>query len=107
MPSIYRQSDIIVLPSRWPEPLSRVLIEALCFSKPLIATDSGGNQDCIRDGKNGFLVKAEVKELKEKLEKLISDSKLREKMGKESRKLFEERFESNSVIERIVSLYTH
>ena len=107
MPSIYRQSDIIVLPSRWPEPLSRVLIEALCFSKPLIATDSGGNQDCIRDGKNGFLVKAEVKELKKKLEKLLSDEGLREKMGKESRKLFEERFESNSVIERIVSLYTH
>jgi len=104
IPSIYRQSDIVVLPSRWPEPLPRVLIEALCFGKPLIATDSGGNQDCIRDGKNGFLVKDG--ELKERLEKLLSDEGLREKMSRESRKLYEERFESGKVIEEIVSLYT-
>jgi len=104
MPSIYRQSDIVVLPSRWPEPLSRVLIEALCFGKPLVATDSGGNQDCI-NGKNGFLVKPEVDELKEKLKILISDPELREKMGRESRKLYDERFESGKVIEEIMSLY--
>ena len=104
MPSIYRQSDVIVLPSRWPEPLSRVLIEALCFGKPLIATDSGGNQECIRDGKNGFLVKDG--ELKERLEKLISDQGLREKMGRESRKLYDERFESGKVIGEILSLYS-
>ncbi len=106
MPSIYRQSDIVVLPSRWPEPLSRVLIEALCFSKPLIATDSGGNRECIRNGKNGFLVKPDVEELKERLERLISDPELREKMSRESRRLYDKRFESNSVIEKIMSLYT-
>ena len=104
MPSIYRQSDIIVLPSRWPEPLSRVLKEALYFGKPLIATDSGGNPDCIKDGKNGFLVKP--RELGERLDKLISDPKLREKMGRESRKLYDDRFESGKVIEEIVNLYT-
>ncbi|MBU4406530.1 MAG: glycosyltransferase family 4 protein, partial [Candidatus Altiarchaeota archaeon] len=104
MPSIYRQSDVVVLPARWPEPLSRVLIEALCFGKPLVATDSGGNRDCIKDGKNGFLVKPG--ELGERLEKLISDPKLREKMGRESRKLYDERFESRKVIGEIVSLYT-
>ena len=105
MPSIYQQSDIIVLPSLWPEPLSRVLLEALYFGKPIVATNVGGNPECVIDGKNGFLVEPEIKEIKEKLDIPLEDSSLRERMGRESKKIFQERFKAEEVIEKILKVY--
>ncbi|MBW3000048.1 glycosyltransferase, partial [Candidatus Woesearchaeota archaeon] len=74
IPSIYLQSDIIVMPALWPEPFSRIMMEATFFGKPILATDIGGNKEGIINGKNGYLVKSE-KDLKEKLIKLIADKK--------------------------------
>ncbi len=105
MPSIYKQSDVIVLPARWPEPLPRVLIEAMYFGKPVIATKVGGNPDCIEDGRNGFLVKAEVKELRKRIEKLLSSEGLRERMGRESRRIFQERFDRDKIVDKLIKLY--
>jgi len=104
MPSVYRQSDIIALPARWPEPLPRVLLEACYFGRPIIATDVGGNADIVDDRENGFLVKTPA-ELNEKIGILVRNSKLRGRMGKRSREIFEERFSKEKVIERILDVY--
>jgi len=53
--SLYKISKMVVLPSRWPEPLSRVLLEAAYFTVPVVATKTGGNPEIIIDGLNGFL----------------------------------------------------
>jgi len=56
IPSFYELCDVIVLPSIWNEPLSRVLLEAFHFGKPVIATKTGGTPEIIRDGENGLLI---------------------------------------------------
>jgi len=56
IPSFYELCDVIVLPSIWDEPLSRVLLETFHFSKPVIATKTGGTPEIISDGENGLLV---------------------------------------------------
>ncbi len=45
LPSIFRRSHAIVLPSQWPEPFSRVAMEAAFYRRPLLASDRGGNRD--------------------------------------------------------------
>lgn len=102
--SIYEQSDIIVHPALWPEPLSRVTIETLHFGKPLIATAVGGNNDCVIDGKNGYLVKSKT-EMTKRLRELIAKPFLRSKMGYESKKLFNEKFNGKKVIGEIMKNY--
>lgn len=54
--SCLRDARAVVMPSRWPEPFSRVLLEALSIGKPVIATKAGGNPEAVIDGVNGFLV---------------------------------------------------
>ncbi len=103
--SIYQQSDIIVLPSLWPEPLSRVLLEALYFGNPIIATKVGGNLECIVEGENGFLVNPKVREIQEKLESLSKNKELREKMGKKGKELFQRKFNSEKIIKNIRKFY--
>lgn len=52
---IIAQCDWVVLPS-YREGLSRVLLEAMAMSKPIITTDAPGCKETVVDGKSGFIV---------------------------------------------------
>lgn len=55
--NIINKADCIVLPSFYNEGLSRVLMEGLAMSKPIITTDMPGCKETVEDGINGFLCK--------------------------------------------------
>lgn len=50
-------ADCLVLPSYYREGVPRSLLEAAAMGTPLIACDSVGTREPVRDGKNGFLCK--------------------------------------------------
>jgi glycosyltransferase involved in cell wall biosynthesis len=49
------QSDLMVLPSLWPEPLALVGLEAARHRLPVAAFDVGGISDWLTSGENGYL----------------------------------------------------
>jgi len=62
-------------------------LEALATGCPLITTDSHGNRDFCFDGKNCLMVEQDDAEgLKNAIERLLKDKKLREKLSKEGLK---------------------
>jgi glycosyltransferase involved in cell wall biosynthesis len=105
IPYIYKKSDVIALITKWPEPFSRVLLEATYYGKPIIATKTGGNPDAIINDKNGFLVNKNINEISEKIEYLINNKKKRESMGKESKKIYNEKFNKDKTINNIIEFY--
>jgi len=52
---LFAQSDLLVLPSLWPEPLALVGLEAARHRLPVAAFDVGGISDWLTSGENGFL----------------------------------------------------
>jgi glycogen(starch) synthase len=50
------RATAIVFPSLWPEPLSRVLLEALALGVPVAAMDTGGTREILEDGRSGLVV---------------------------------------------------
>ena len=46
---------LLIFPSNWPEPLSRVLIEASALCVPIAAMNTGGTSDVIADEETGLL----------------------------------------------------
>lgn len=91
--SYYNLADIFVMPSISDaqgnvddQPVA--LLEAMSCSLPVVATNFPGIALSVKDKINGFLTPQKgVKEIKAALLKLISSKGLREKMGRESRKL--------------------
>lgn len=82
----YQEADVFVLPSL-NEGMSNAMLEALSSGLPLLATDTGGSDELIREGENGFIIKMkDSADIAEKIGKLINDPELVKKMGEASRK---------------------
>jgi glycosyltransferase involved in cell wall biosynthesis len=82
----YQEASIIVLPSR-SEGFGMVLIEAMACGVPCVSFDCPcGPSDIIQDGIDGFLVaNGDVDSFANKIITLISDEKLRQRMGANAR----------------------
>ncbi len=103
--SVYQQSDVIVVPSLWPEPLSRVLLEAAYFGKPLIATNVGGSPEIVKDGYNGYLVKPREEELAAKLKYLVEKPHVLRSMEVNMKRYYRKELTDKRVLCRIINTY--
>jgi len=73
--------DIFMFPSRH-EGLGSILLDALDFGLPVIATDVGGISEIIESGVNGFLVKPDaIDDICESILGLYSESALMEQIA--------------------------
>jgi glycosyltransferase involved in cell wall biosynthesis len=81
---VMSRATVLVFPSLWPEPLSRVLLEGLALGTPIAAMDTGGTREILTDGKNGLLVDG-VAPLGEAVARLVGDEGLRQRLGEGAR----------------------
>ncbi len=80
---IIKSCDIIVHASTAPEPFGRVILEAMCLGKPVVATNAGGPAEVIDHGRDGLLVNpGEPESLAKAMITLISDRQFRCEMGR-------------------------
>ena len=92
------KSSVFVLPTYYNEGLPRTILEAMSIGRPIITTNAPGCGDTVDHGRNGFLVPAkDPGTLAEVMEKFIQNPELIKKMGKESRKIAEEKYDVNKV----------
>jgi glycosyltransferase involved in cell wall biosynthesis len=98
--------DVFVLTSAQPEPFGGVVMEAMCMSKPVIATALGGSLDQVVEGETGFLIPpADPDALAEKILILLKDQTLRTRMGAAARRRIETHFTLSQMIKKIEALY--
>ncbi|MBS3095411.1 glycosyltransferase family 4 protein [Candidatus Woesearchaeota archaeon] len=78
----YGSIDIILIPSAWQEPFSRVAIEAMAAGKPMVASNVGGLREIVKKD-FGFLIDAKKTQGWENaVEALLSEKTKRNSMGK-------------------------
>ena len=103
----YNNCNIFVLPSiNKTEAFGLVLLEAMANSVPVIASRLPGVDSVFDDNKQGFFVNpGDANDLAEKLTLLLNNDELALKMGRLGRKLVEEKYSWDSVVERIEEVY--
>lgn len=98
-----RESSVFILPS-YREGVPRSTQEAMALGRPIITTNVAGCRETVEDGVNGFLVPPRnVNALVDAMTRLIENPQLITIMGKQSRRLAEERFDIRKQTEKLVS----
>ncbi|MBD5268304.1 MAG: glycosyltransferase family 4 protein [Bacteroides sp.] len=107
MDILMQEADIMVYPSYYREGVPRVLLEASASGLPIITCDSVGCRDTVEDGVNGFLVPPQSPaQIAEKIDRLLSDTPLRVRMGKESRRIAIRDYSLTDVVRAHLAIYT-
>ena len=107
MEEIYKNMDIVVLPS-WREGLSKSILEAAAMSMPIITTNVPGCRDIIKNNFSGLLVNVKNKEkLKYALKLILNDQKFASKLGRNARKIVSEKYKVQNINKQILEIYNY
>ncbi|EBT0728587.1 glycosyltransferase family 4 protein, partial [Salmonella enterica] len=88
---LIQKSNIVALPSVYPEGIPRLLLEASSVGRACIAYDTGGCDSLIIHNYNGLIVKSNsAQELAVELEYLLKNPQIRLEMGMNGRKRVKE-----------------
>ncbi|MCM3729098.1 glycosyltransferase [Neobacillus cucumis] len=98
------KTDLFVLPS-YNEGLPLSILEALSYGIPVVSTHVGSVNEAVIDGKNGFLINpGNVESLSKSMLNILQSNDFQE-MGRQSRLLAEDHFNSEKYFEIIEDLY--
>jgi glycosyltransferase involved in cell wall biosynthesis len=73
--ALMQHAEAVLFPSRWQEPLSRVLLDGLAVGAVLVAEPTGGTEEILVDGESGLLGRGIV-ELGRALARVLEDGAL-------------------------------
>ncbi len=98
IPQLLSRIDIGVISSD-SEGFSNAILEYMAAGIPVVATDSGGNREIIKQGVNGYLVPVgDFIMMGDFILSLISKNKTRFRMGQNARKMVSEKYSINKSI---------
>lgn len=97
-------ASLLIFPSRGPESLSRVLLEASALGVPIAAMTTGGTPDIVKHGETGLL-SSTPNALADDVRRLIENEPLRRQLGTAASAYIERTFDTLAVVQRIESLY--
>jgi glycogen(starch) synthase len=99
-----RHASVLVFPSRGPESLSRVLLEAAALGVPMAAMNTGGTRDIVINGVTGLLSE-DADGLARDVARLQTDRDLACRLAGAARAHVEAVFDASAVLPRIDALY--
>ncbi len=96
--------ELLLFPSVWGEPLSRVLLEASMLGAPILAMPTGGTPDILTDGVNGALA-ATPDAFAHRMALLLRRPEERRRLGEQARHMARQRFAVEVVAPQVEELY--
>jgi glycosyltransferase involved in cell wall biosynthesis len=98
------RAALLLFPSRGPESLSRVLVEAAALGRPIAAMHTGGTGDIVQHEVTGLLSR-DAAGLARDAGRLARDPVLAEQLGSAARAHAEREFDAPNVVARIEAVY--
>jgi glycosyltransferase involved in cell wall biosynthesis len=96
--------ELLLFPSAWGEPLSRVPLEASACGAAILAMPTGGTPSIIADGVNGAL-EPTVAGFARRMAALLAAPEQRRALGTAARRNAEQRFAKRAVVGQVEQLY--
>lgn len=113
VPAYYDAGDVFCMPARTrlgglePEALGICYLEAAATGLPVVAGDSGGAPDAVREGVNGFVVDGRsAAEVADRVGALLADRQLARRFGASGREWVADRWTWDRQARRLLELLT-
>lgn len=105
VPQVLAASHIFALFTKW-EGFPISILEAMRAGLPVVASDVNGVREAVSHWSTGFTVPpGDVAAFRERLELLLTDVSLRERMGAASRRRYEQEFTVDRMLQRVAEVY--
>jgi glycosyltransferase involved in cell wall biosynthesis len=102
MPQLLRKFDVLLVPSTWQEPFSRMVLEGMSAGLVVVATPLGGTTEILNDGENGLLfAPGDSEDLAQKIVCLASDPALRRRLALAGKQTVDERFTVTKMMDEL------
>jgi glycosyltransferase involved in cell wall biosynthesis len=106
IPEILKSLDVIVQPSYAHEGIPQAVLQAMAMRKPVVASDIGVIKEIVIDRATGFLIESKNSEqIAEKVIELYKNPDLRTTLGREGRRLVEEKYSIEKMLDNVEALY--
>lgn len=106
IPEIMASLNVIVQTSYANEGIPQSILQAMAMERPVVACRAGSIGEVIIDGVTGFLIEPKNPlKLAEKIVELYRNPELRIKFGREGRRLVEENYPMEKMLDKMESLY--
>lgn len=97
-------ADLFCLPSNY-EGLPMVILEAMSFGKPIVASNVGGISEIVQNDVNGYTVNNEIDHFVNKIEYILSDDKRLSNMGLKSKEIFDQSLTIDKMVNGYIKHY--
>jgi glycosyltransferase involved in cell wall biosynthesis len=105
MPPIFKQANLVCLPSHGGEGVPTVLMEAAASGRAIVTTDVPGCRDIVRHGINGRIVPpGDAPTLAEAIEELLKNPTIRLEMARRGREIVVNEFSEEIIAEQNLAL---
>jgi len=106
VPDVMRLCDVVVHSSTESEPFGMVIVEGMATGNAVVAADSGGPVEIIRDGVDGFLVDPrDPAKMAERIKALVTDEALRQRIASAGMERTRSHFSKERYAADVVSVY--
>lgn len=103
---VFDRIDILTLPSLYKEGLPNVLLEAMSMGLPVISSKLAGVPEIVFNGETGYMCEpGDVDDFRDAVVRLWSDRDSYEAMGRNARKLMEEKFDKKHQFDEFLACF--
>ncbi|NQU73931.1 MAG: glycosyltransferase [Candidatus Omnitrophica bacterium] len=102
--SAFYNSDVFVLPSRG-ENFGLAVLEAMACKLPVVITNRVGLYPDVKERKAGIITECDSEQIAVAILKLLDNEALRKSMGESGRRLIEDRFTWDKIVDKMIKIY--
>ncbi len=102
LPDIYASHDILIFPSRWDEPFSITVVEALAMGLVVVGSDTGGTTEIIKHEQTGMVfARDDAAGCAAHIATLFNQPALAEQLRQQATHLVDREFRMSTMIDRV------
>ena len=97
-------ADIFILPSDY-EGLPLVIIEAMSYGKPVVASNVGGINEIVINDENGYVIENDAKQFAEKIKYILENDAVYTRFSENALKYYQNNLILDNMVEKYLNIY--